>query len=86
MLLLEKVGVPLCFLVVKRPCFERQVCKARRDTNVTGCSVKILHSSSSAAQVRSLCCSLSGFCTGTYSRWSWSGVFSFLLQISFPFC
>ena len=38
--------------------------------------------SSSPAQVRSLCCSLSGFCTGRYSKWSWSGVFSFLLQVS----
>ena len=38
--------------------------------------------SSSPAQVRSLCCSLSGFCTGGYSKWSWSGVFSFLLQVS----
>ena len=32
--------------------------------------------------MRSLCCSLSGFCIGRYSKWSWSGVFSFLLQVS----
>ena len=39
----------------------------------------------SPAQVQSLCCSLSGFCTGRYSKWSWSGVSSFLLQVSlFP--
>ena len=37
--------------------------------------------SSCPAQVRSLCCSLSGFCTGRYSKWSWSGVFP-LLQVS----
>ena len=44
MLLFEKVGVPLCFLVIKRPCFERQIRKTRHYTNVVGCSVKILHS------------------------------------------
>ena len=44
MLLPEKVGVPLCFPVIKRPCFERQIRKKRRYTNVVGCSVKILHS------------------------------------------
>ena len=44
MLLLEKVGVPLCFPVIKRPCFERQIRKTRHYTNVVGCSVKILHS------------------------------------------
>ena len=44
MLLPEKVGVPLCFPVIKRPCFERQIRKMRRYTNVVGCSVKILHS------------------------------------------
>ena len=43
MLLLEKVEVPLCLPVSKRPCFERQTRKTRRDTNVVGCSVKILH-------------------------------------------
>ena len=30
----------------------------------------------------SLCWSLNGFCTSRYSKWSWSGVFSFLLQVS----
>ena len=44
MLLLEKVGVPLCFPVIKRPCFERQIRKTRHYTNVVGCSVKIPHS------------------------------------------
>ena len=44
MLLLERVGVPLCLPVSKRPCFEHQICKTRRYTNVVGCSVKILHS------------------------------------------
>ena len=44
MLLLEKVGVPLCLPVSKRPCFERQICKMRRYTNVVRYSVKILHS------------------------------------------
>ena len=44
MLLLEKVGVPLCFPVIKRPCFERQIRKTGHCTNVIGCSVKILHS------------------------------------------
>ena len=44
MLLLEKLGVPLCFPVIKHPCFERQIRKARHYTNVVGCSVKILHS------------------------------------------
>ena len=44
MLLPEKVGVPLCFPVIKRPCFERQIRKMRHYTNVVGCSVKILHS------------------------------------------
>ena len=44
MLLLEKVGVPLCFPVIKRPCFERQICKMRHYTSVVGCSLKILHS------------------------------------------
>ena len=29
MLLPEKVGVSLCFLVIKRPCFERQIRKTR---------------------------------------------------------
>ena len=82
MLLPEKVGIPLCLVVSKRPCFERQIRKMRRYTNVVGCSVKILHSDSSPAQVRSLYCSLSGFCIGRYSKWSWSGVFSFLLQVS----
>ena len=43
MLLPEKVGVPLCFPVIKRPCFERQIHTIRRYTNVVGCSVKILH-------------------------------------------
>ena len=43
MLLPEKVGVPLCFLVIKRPCCERQICKTRHYTNVVGCSVKIVH-------------------------------------------
>ena len=43
-LLLEKVGVPLCFPVIKRPCFERQIRKTGHYTNVVGCSVKILHS------------------------------------------
>ena len=43
-LLLEKVGFPLCFPVIKRPCFERQICKTRHYPNVVGCSVKILHS------------------------------------------
>ena len=43
MLLLATVGVPLCFPVIKRPCFERQICKTRHYTNVVGCSVKILH-------------------------------------------
>ena len=43
MLLREKVGVPLCFLVIKRPCFERQVRKTRHYTNVVGYFVKILH-------------------------------------------
>ena len=38
--------------------------------------------SSSPAQLQSLCCSLSGCCTGKYSTWSWSGVFSLLLQVS----
>ena len=33
-----------CFAVIKRPCFERQIRKTRRYTNVVGCSVKILHS------------------------------------------
>ena len=40
----EKVRVPLCFPVIKRPCFERQIRKMRCYTNVVGCSVKILHS------------------------------------------
>ena len=44
MLLFEKVGVPLCLPVSKRPCFECQICNTRRYTNVVGCSVKILHS------------------------------------------
>ena len=44
MLRSEKVGVPLCFPVIKPPCFEHQVRKTRRYTNVVGCSVKILHS------------------------------------------
>ena len=44
MLLPEKVGFPLCFPVIKRPCFERQVRKTRRYTNVVGCAVKMLHS------------------------------------------
>ena len=44
MLLLEKVGLPLCFLVIKRRCFDRQIRKMRHYTNVVGCSVKILHS------------------------------------------
>ena len=44
MLLPENVGVPLCFSVIKRPCFECQIRKTRRNTNVVGCSVKILHS------------------------------------------
>ena len=44
MLLPEKVGVPLFLLVSKRPCFERQIHKMRRYTNVVGCSVQILHS------------------------------------------
>ena len=44
MLVLEKVGVPLCFPVIKRSCFERQIRKTRHYTNVVGCSVKILHS------------------------------------------
>ena len=43
-LLLEKVGVPLCFPVIKRPRLERQICKTRSYTNVVGCSMKILHS------------------------------------------
>ena len=43
MLLLEKIGVPLCFPVIKRPCFEPQIRKTRHYTNVVGCSVKILH-------------------------------------------
>ena len=44
MLLPEKVGVPLCFPVIKRPCFEHQIHKTRHYTNVVGCLVKILHS------------------------------------------
>ena len=44
MLLLEKEGVPLCFPIIKRPCFERQIRKTRRNTNVVRWSVKILHS------------------------------------------
>ena len=44
MFLPEKVGVPLCFPVIKRPCFERQIRTMRRYTNVVGCSLKILHS------------------------------------------
>ena len=44
MLLLEKVGVPLCFPVIKRPCFGRQIRKTRHYTNFVGCSVKIVHS------------------------------------------
>ena len=44
MLLPEKVGVPLCFPVIKHSCFERQILKMRRYTNVIGCSVKIVHS------------------------------------------
>ena len=44
MLLPEKVGVPLCFPIIKRPCFEHQLRKTRRYTNVVGCSVKILRS------------------------------------------
>ena len=30
MLLLETVGPPLCFPLIQRPCFERQICKTRR--------------------------------------------------------
>ena len=44
MLLPEEVGVPLCFPLIKLPCFERHIRKTRRFTNVIGCSVKILHS------------------------------------------
>ena len=44
LLLPKKVGAPLCLPVSKRPCFERQIRKMRRYTNVAGCSVKILHS------------------------------------------
>ena len=44
MLLLEKVGVPLGFPIIKRPCFEHQIRKTRHYTNVVGCSVKILYS------------------------------------------
>ena len=44
MLLPEKVGVPLWFPIIKRPCFEREIRKTRRYTNVVGCSVKVLHS------------------------------------------
>ena len=81
-LLLEKVGVPLCFPVIKRPCFERQIRKTRHYTNVVGWSVKILHSELFPGSSAVLCCSLIGFCTGRYSKWSWSGVSSFLLQVS----
>ena len=44
MLLLEKVDLPLCFPVIKRPCFKGQIRKTRRYRNLVGCSVKILHS------------------------------------------
>ena len=44
MLLPKKGGVPLCFPVIKRPCFECQIRTMRHYTNVIGCSVKILHS------------------------------------------
>ena len=39
----EKVGVPFCYLVIKRPCFEHQIRKTRCYANVVGCSMKILH-------------------------------------------
>ena len=44
LLLLEKVGVPLCFPVIKCPCFELQIRNTRHYANVVGCLVKILHS------------------------------------------
>ena len=72
MLLLEKVGVPLCLSVSKRPCFER---KTRRYTNVVGCSVKILHSEAFPGSSAVFVLFSVGFV-------SWSGVFSFLLQVS----
>ena len=82
MMLPEKVGVPLCFPVIKRPCFERQIRTMRRNTNIVGCPVKILHSELFPGSSAVLVLFTLWVLSGRYSKWSWNGVFSILLQVS----